>query len=265
MKESWSAFYKIIDRLRTFDVNHGEQILFENTEITEFQDLNKAIGSMTNKIQEDFVNLKEYTENTSHEIQTPLAIINLKIESLLQSDNLTESQLKNIITIQESSNRLSKLNKTLIFLTKIDQRQFVQQETINIKELVNKQINYFDEFISYKKINIQKDCKKNILLQMNHELAETLILNLIKNAITHNIEGGKINIKIQNNTLIIENTGLIPSKPTSDFFNRFSKSDSNSNSLGIGLSIVKRICDISDIKIHYIYENELHSIVLFFK
>ncbi len=84
MKKSWSAFYKTIDRLRTFDVNHGEQILFENTEITEFQDLNKAIGSMTNKIQEDFVNLKEYTENTSHEIQTPLAIINLKIESLLQ-------------------------------------------------------------------------------------------------------------------------------------------------------------------------------------
>ncbi len=265
IQNSFSVFYDTINKLLKFDVNKAAKLELKKSDIYEFQHLNKVLKSMTEKIHNDYINLKEYTENTSHEIQTPLAIINNKIEILLQSENLNNKQLENIVSIYEAANRLSKLNKTLIFLAKIDKRQFLETSKIELKEIINKNLSFFEELYELKDINIECDYKTNTSIDMNQVLAETLIQNLIKNAIKHNFNKGKIYITLSENTLIVKNTGKSPSKSPKELFERFSKSNSKSESLGIGLAIVKKICEVSDIQVEYKYENNLHILHLIFK
>ena len=123
-RNAWKAFYMTIDKLNKYDINSQSDLQFNKAEVKEFDDLNKVLVTMTNKIKEDYLNLKEYTENASHELQNPLAIINAKMELLLQSGDLNEKQYKAVIASYEASNRLSRLNKTLLLLAKIENRQF---------------------------------------------------------------------------------------------------------------------------------------------
>ncbi len=264
IKKSWSSFYSTIERIKKFDVNKSKKLVLDTAEIIEFQELNSVISEMTNKINQDFENLKEYTENTSHEIQTPLAIINSKAELLLQADNLTENQLQQISTIYEATNRLSKLNESLIYLAKLDKRQFVEVSDIDMGEIVNRNLQFFDDYIESKNITVTKKIKQNIIIKLNKDLADTLIQNLLKNAIKHNIKNGTIDINLNEKELQISNSGNYNTQNTEDFFKRYKKSNPYTKSPGIGLSIVKRICEIYSLKIEYKTNEKLHILTVYF-
>ncbi len=264
IKKSWFTFYKTIDKIKSFDMNKGDKLVFDNAEIIEFQQLNDVISDMTNKINQDFENLKEYTENTSHEIQTPLAIINSKAELLLQSENLTEHQLGQISTIYEASNRLSKLNESLIYLAKLDKRQFVELSDVNIGEIVNRNVQFFSDYINAKNISLSKQVDNNVIIKLNKELTDTLIQNLLKNAIKHNIKNGSIDIELNKKHFKISNTGYYKAENTEHFFKRYKKSNPYTKSPGIGLSIVKRICEIFSMKIEYKAIEKQHIITVNF-
>ncbi len=263
LKKSWAPFYKTIDKIKDFDINTAGELTFEEAEIVEFQQLNKVLDNMTKQINQDFENLKEYTENTSHEIQTPLAIINSKAELLLQSDNLTEQQLQEVSSIYEATDRLSKLTQSLIYLAKLDKRQFVEMSDVDLGKLINRNIKLFNDYLKMKNISVKKDIENNIVLKINPELADTLIQNIIKNAIRHNIEDGYINIILNKESFKIINPGNYNTENTEDFFNRFKKLNPYSKSPGIGLSIVKRICEIFSLKIEYKSADKIHTITVY--
>lgn len=264
IKSSWLSFYNTINKLKDFDINKGNGLQFEEVEIEEFNNLNSVLADITKKIQTDFENLKEYTENTSHEIQTPLAIINSNVELLLQTGNLLEKQLEHISKIYEAGRRLSKLNNSLIYLAKLDKRQFIETIEVDLKNLIEKNIRFFEDYIESKEIKLDFIIIENVILKLNKDLADTLIQNLLKNSIKHNTKAGEISITLNKNNLIISNTSNYSAGDTTEFFERFKKKDYYTKSPGIGLSIVKRICEIFEMKITYNCVEKIHTITLYF-
>ena len=256
----WKDFYDTIKKINNYDINSQEHFNLSQSDIDEFEDLNKVLIKMIDRIKLNYFNMKEYAENASHEIQTPLAIINAKMELLLQSGDLNKNQLRSIHDAYEASNRLSRVNTTLLLLAKIENRQFPESELVSPKEIINYQLELLDDLILSKKLDLSSHFNENVLIKMNPYLAEVLFSNLIKNAIRHNIPGGKIMIGLTESSLSISNSGSELEGNPEDIFKRFYKNSTSSESLGLGLAIVQKICEAYNFNIEYNYLNSLHCI-----
>lgn len=260
----WNPFRKNLHALTEFSVQDQKPIELEESDIDEFKNLNESITSLTAKLSSDYNNLKEFTENASHEMQTPLAIMQSKVELLLQSENLTKQQSKELSSIYQAGKRLSKLNKTLLTLAKVENRQFSEIEAINLTELIESKIEVYEDFIAQKNLNIKTKLEPNTIIEANSTVVDMLIRNLLSNAIKHNIPNGNIYCELKPAYLFVSNSGNDPNVDPNTLFNRFKKESSSSDSSGLGLAIVKKICDINKWKIDYTYLEKQHQIMIRF-
>ena len=227
LSKLWKPFNSTLRQIKKFNLSGKEKIDLEDSDINEFKELNEAVSIMTNQVIQDYDEIKNFTENASHEIQTPLAIIKSKLELLSQSETLKEEHINSIQSINEAINRLSKLNRSLILLTKIDNRQFNENENVDISSLINKHLNNFEELIAAKLISLSKSIEANVKIALNQSLADILITNLIVNAIKHNYSKGSIDILLTRKTLKISNTGTVLTSDPSGLFERFKKDKSH--------------------------------------
>ena len=263
IKSTLKVFYKTIQKLEKFDINNNKDFKLDTASTFEIKKMNTVIQKMADSLKKDFESQREYVENVSHELQTPLAIINSKLDELIQSDNLSQIQLEQLAVILESTNRLSKINHALIFLTKIDNRLFSNESKFCLNTLVKKQLEMFNDVINEKEINLKTKFTQKLNIYMNIQLAETMISNLIRNSIIYNNKQKKVNIFIKNDSLIISNTGKKLTFPENKIFDRFKKSNLNTRSLGIGLSVVKSICNLYTFDIRYRH-NKMHTFTIKF-
>lgn len=263
-KRIWNPFQYNLNSLKNFSIQDQEPIDLKKSNIDEFKELNHSIKSLTEKVRSDFDNLKEFTGNASHEMQTPLAIMQSKIELLLQSENLNKEESKQLQSIYHAGQRLSKLNKTLLTLAKVENRQFSELEEINIAELINNKLEVYEDFIEQKKLTVTKKLNQDAILDVNSTIMDMLVNNLLSNAIKHNIQNGSLNIEIQPEYLYISNSGDELNVEPESLFNRFKKISSSPDSSGLGLAIVKKICDINNWKIDYTYLKKEHQIMVRF-
>ena len=255
----WKPFYRTLEKIKSFDLIKESKIEFDKTNIQEFKELNEVIGSMTKKIATDYHSLKEFTENASHELQTPLAIIQSKLELLIQSENLSAKQMEEVQAVYEAAGRLSRLNQALLLLAKIENKQFGEAIPIALNDIIKNKLEAFSALIDHKNIIIEKHLMP-LSVKMNPALADMLINNLIGNAIKHNVQGGKLSIMLSEKSFTIENTGKPLTTGAENLFFRFRKNDESSDSLGLGLAIVKQICDEYGFQIEYKYAGGLHTI-----
>ena len=264
IKSALSVFYSTIRKLEDFELSKLQTLSLETAEVQEVKKLNEVFEKMATQIYNDFEAQKEYTENVSHELQTPLAIISSKADELMQADNLSKEQMEQLALLLETTNRLSKINQALIFLTKIDNRFYNQGISFSLNNLIKEKLQLFDAAIQEKDLILDLDLLEITHVYMNPYLAETLIINLIKNAIIHNISGGVLRVHLSDNILIISNSGSPLSFSKNDIFKRFVRSENSKKNLGIGLSIVQRICELYTFKIAYSYFSE-HQFKIIFK
>jgi signal transduction histidine kinase len=261
----WSVFYDTVGKINSYDLNTHEEFTLQDSDVKEFADLNRVLKTMTERIKNDYLNLKEYTENASHEIQTPLAIISSKLEILLQSGEMNEKQYKALADAYEASIRLSKYNSTLILLAKIENKQFPESGKVSPESILNSLLEDLEDLIHSKKIEVIRKIASYVTLQMNPYLAEMLIVNLVKNAVRHNVKGGKLIVELEDGFLQISNTG--PDLPVDKnlLFKRFYKSSSSPESLGLGLAIVRKICVLYSFEVSYHFLEGLHCLRVSFK
>ena len=259
-----NQLYKTLQILEDFDIDEPVKVVFEKSPIPIFNDLNDYLLELLKRIRENYQANKQFTENASHELQTPLAIIKGNSELLIQSDKLGEKELVALGAIISNTNRLSKLNTALILLSKIEHQRFIDKEKVKIEDVVGDVLENFRDLIKLQNIEIKRLKGKSIEFEMSATLAEIAIANLVQNAIRHNIENGFIEITQKENIFSISNPGKPLSIPKEALFKRFKRDSDIEESLGLGLSIVQRICKQYQIEVDYSFEKEIHTLQLTF-
>ena len=263
-KRILSPFHKTLKAIQRFSLKNDNEINLPATRTKEFEQLNYFLKRMTGKARSDYRALKEFTENASHELQTPLAIIRGKLELLLESQ-LSEEQGKQIISALNSIERLSKINHSLTLLNKLENQEFQALEPINISVHLEHVLDDLSEVIEMKSIAIHKEIDRNVKILLHPSLADILIMNLCSNAIRHNINHGHISVKLKPGQLVISNSGAAPEVPPGQAFERFKKTSQHNESVGLGLAIVKQICQVSGATVKYEYRRGEHVISLTFR
>jgi signal transduction histidine kinase len=217
--------------------------------------INKSISSA-------YLLQKEFTENAAHEMQTPLAVLQSKLELLMQTSPINNTQAALISKMADASHRMNKLNKALVLLTRIQNHQFNDEERIDWRNLIDKLIDDYEDVITQKNIKVSINEVSSIKTDTNRMLLEILLGNLLSNAIRHNIQDGFINIIVHEKELLIENSGQLKALNTINIFQRFQKDSSDENSLGLGLEIIDKICVLNHYSLKYLYNSNKHCFIL---
>jgi len=254
----WKPFRSTLSKLKTFNLDHQTAITFEKSDTLEFEELNMALDKLLEHSISIYKTQKEFTENASHELQTPLAIIKNKLDVLLQKENITDRQYQIIEEINQALTRITRLNKNLLLLARIENHQFDDSETVDISQLTQLCLEQFKEHSDNKNITVQTEIDNNVVAEGNKILIEILLNNLWLNAIRHNLPGGKIYISLHKSELIISNSGNTELNP-STIFNRFAKTSNKSVGSGLGLSIIQQICNRHQWTICYQFAGNSHS------
>lgn len=260
----WKPFYNSLNEIENFKLEKGKVPDFEQTTTTEFVRLNNNLRKFMQDNITSYNQQKEFTENASHELQTPLAVFQSQLDLLLQDSSLNESQMNVIESLYDVSSRLTRLNKNLLLLSRIDNSQFKETITIDFSQLLEHQLTYFKELASNNRITLAVDIQNPLIITANKVLLESLINNLISNAIRHNYGGGLINIEVKDNTFQISNSGGKSSLNKDKVFRRFSRTSEERKGNGLGLSIVNQICKLHGWEVGYNYTDELHCFYVIF-
>ncbi|MEM1137142.1 MAG: HAMP domain-containing sensor histidine kinase [Bacteroidota bacterium] len=258
-------FNRTLELIKVFDIRKKEKLYFPHSNTKEFRQLTHFLEEMTSKVQSDYQSLKEFSENASHEMQTPLAIAKGKLELLMEKGDLKEEQLRMVDSAYSAVSKLSKLGRSLSLLTKIENKEFSNTQNINFSELVQKLLFSFKELIDLKNITLTKHIEEEVLVHIDKTLADILITNLFQNAIRHNYEAGYIKLKLtQTSFELINSAKSLSIENPEVLFTRFKKAKQSGDSIGLGLSIVKKICEINQFKIAYSIQNEEHRLKIHF-
>lgn len=257
-KQIWRPFRNTLEKLKSFDLTTQQTVSFDKTDIEEFEELNQSLQKLIDKNISVYNQQKTFIENASHELQTPLAVLKSKLDLLLQNKDLTNEQSEIINAIELPLSRVSRINKNLLLLAKIENKQFSAVENIELTEVINETLELLIDYTTAKQITVDKNLPEKLALTCNKTLLEILISNLLINSIVHNAENGKINIDFSGRTLTVSNTGKI-ALDNKKIFERFIVSSSETANSGLGLAIVKEICNRYQWQINYTFQNNLHS------
>jgi len=257
LKKTWKPFYRVLNLLNGFRLDQKlPDKNFPASQIHEFNLLNNSVKKLVNTNREIYESQKHFIENVSHEMQTPLAIGMNKLEMLVDSEELSEPQLQTIGDIIDTFKRLSGLNKSLLLLSKIKNKQFLSEENIDFDDVFIRTINNLTDYIDFWGINVAYNKSGNFVHKMNPDLAGILMMNLVKNAVTHNCQNGKIIIRMTSASFSIGNTGKKEAIPSDRIFQRFNKDAENKRSTGLGLAIVKAVTNASGLDINYSFNGK---------
>ena len=258
-----APFNATLYSIQKFALHQQTNIKFQKTSTLEFQELNRFLLKMTENAKKDYWALKEFSENASHELQTPIAVIKAKIELLIQS-KLDESQLTQLMSMLDELEKLSKINQSLTLLTKLENFQANTHSVTDISSIVSETLLSFADLIEMKQITVKSHLIDSVYILMEESLSRILLNNLLSNAIRHNWISGSIEVIVSPSGLMMRNTGNQPLVPTEELFGRFKKDNQSLNSIGIGLAIVKKICEIFGHTITYQFIAGYHTIEIAF-
>lgn len=258
-RQSMKPFYQLLEWLEHYRLGKDNEKLQINTHTTEFQKLNDAVNRYAMHSEEVFEKQKQFIGNASHELQTPLAVCQNRLEMLMEDETLTEQQIGEILKTYQTLEYVSKLNKSLLLLSKIDNSQFADLQEISLNEVLERYLSDYQEVYDYKNITLDVEVKGDFKLMINDTLAVVLMTNLLKNAFVHNINNGKILIEINSASIRLGNTGTDVMLDEKRIFDRFYQgSTKKEGSTGLGLAIVDAICRQGGLQIRYHFTQGMH-------
>ena len=250
-------------QIEKFRLEDGAIPHLPESDVYEFARLGNTLTTLMQNSLASYRTQKEFTENASHELQTPLAVFQSKLDLLLQQPSLTERQAELIQALYETANRLARLNRNLLLLAKIDNRQYGQMEEIVVVEFLRELVPFLQGIT--RGINICEVFNDSTLtVRANRTLLESLVNNLVVNAVRNNRPGGEITIVVDNGQLAISNTSDEPALNGDLIFNRFYRPHGQSKGNGLGLAIVKAVCEYHGWKVNYQHHDGKHQFTVSF-
>ena len=247
---SMRPLYDLLEWLDEYLPGGKNRPVPNRTRIEEFRRLNLAAQQAVDRSEALYQQQKQFIGNASHELQTPLAVLSGRMEWLLDHTELTEEQMGEVLQMQRTLKHLSRLNKTLLLLTKIDNRQFPESTTVDIAALVREQQELYGEIFSARDIHWSVSLPESFPVRMNESLASVLVTNLMKNACLHSEPGAEVQVRLENRTLTVSNPGAAP-LDQEQVFKRFYQGAKKEGSNGLGLALVKAVADYYGLSIAY--------------
>lgn len=260
----WKPFYDSLTQIEQFEIDKNVNPQWLETNIEEFSRLNQSVNKLIERNIAIYNSQQEFIENAAHELQTPLAVFQAKLDTLLQTDHISLAQADIIVFLNQSVSRLSRLNKNLLLLSKLDHNHYTENELLSISEVLKRQIDFFSLQAEAKEIKFTSSVDRQLMVSANSTLVEVLISNLLLNAVRHTEHNGIIDVKIIGSKLLLSNTSRGEALDESKIYNRFSKVNPSSQGSGLGLAIVKKIVDYYNWKLIYNWENNLHLFEIVF-
>lgn len=256
-RKNMKPLYVLLKWLDTSQLGKKNEPLENTTKITEFRKLNAATMAFAERGEKLFEQQKTFIGNASHEMQTPLAICRNRLEMLMEDETLTEHQLNELIKTHQTLENLTRMNRSLLLLCKIENGQFVDTRSVCLNDILAHYLDDYKEVYAYRNITVTVTTDSSFCVEMNDSLVFVLVTNLLKNSFVHNIDGGFIYIKITANTFEISNTGEKP-LDRERIFERFYQGQKKEGSTGLGLALVDSICKANHLKIDYTYVENRH-------
>lgn len=257
-RRSMKPFYQLMSWLDKFRLGQNNKPLEMSTNVTEFKKLGEAVLSYTAHSEEMYQQQKQFIGNASHEMQTPLAVCQNRIEMLMEDESLGEEQMDELIKTHRTLEYVSKLNKSLLLLSKIDNSQYSDTTTICINDLLSRYMDDYQEAYEYRNIRLTLKENATCHMQLNETLATVLITNLLKNAYVHNVDNGEIRVEINKDSVSFSNSGQPEALDDKRIFERFYQGTKKEGSTGLGLAIVAAICRQFSLEVRYRLVNNLH-------
>ena len=262
-RRSMKPFYRLLDWLDKSRLGKQNPPLDNPTHTTEFRRLNEAVVRYAAHSEEVFEQQKQFIGNASHELQTPLAICQNRLEMLMEDETLSKSQMEEILKTYQTLEYVSKLNKSLLLLSKIDNSQFVDTSEICINEILHRYLEDYQEVYDYRSIQLTLEEKGEFRIGMNEALAIVLVTNLLKNAFVHNVDKGVIRIEITPECFSLQNTGGDEPLDEKRIFERFYQGSKKKGSTGLGLAIVHAVCRQYHLNISYRFLDNRHCFEIY--
>lgn len=257
-RKSFRPLYRLLDWLRRFHVGRPNPPLDNPTAISEFVILNRAVEESSLRSAELYARQKQFVENAAHELQTPLAICLNKLELFGEDPTCTEQQLESVAAIHRTLSRLVRLNKSLLLLSRIENRQFPDAETVSFNRLVREAAEGLEALYEERGITLTLEEQGEWQALLNPSLAATLVNNLMKNAYVHNREGGRVRVTLTRYSLTVANTGVEGPLDAVTLFDRFSRQNGRKGSTGLGLAIVQSIARLYHLHVSYCFRDGMH-------
>lgn len=256
-RKNMKPLYVLLKWLDSSQLGKKNEPLENTTKITEFRKLNAATMAFAERGEKLFEQQKTFIGNASHEMQTPLAICRNRLEMLMEDETLTEHQLNELIKTHQTLENLTRMNRSLLLLCKIENGQFADTRSVCLNDILTHYLDDYKEVYAYRNITVTVTTDSSFCVEMNDSLVSVLVTNLLKNSFVHNIDGGFIYIKITANTFEISNTGEKP-LDRERIFERFYQGQKKEGSTGLGLALVDSICKANHLMIDYTYVENRH-------
>lgn len=258
VRRSFAPLYRLLEWLGSFRLGDAVPPLANTTDITEFRRLNQAMTDAAVRNNEMYDEQRLFIGNAAHELQTPVAVCRSRLELLAEDPSMGERQLEHVASALHTLDRLSRLNKTLLLLTKIENRQFPDSVDVDIAALVRKLAEDYGEVYSYRGVEAEIRATGNSSVRMNETLASVLFSNLLKNAFVCSPEGGKVVVEIDARKISVSNAADGGPLDPAVIFRRFYRGANREGSAGLGLTLVESICRMYGLHVHYAFAEGRH-------
>lgn len=260
LKGVFRPLHRLLDWLHCIQPGKEVPPLDNPTKIREFRQLIDAALDMGNRSYKAYEEQKQFIENASHELQTPLAIVRGKVELLAESEGMTEQQMEQLDEIYATLGRAVKLNKSLLLLSRIENGQYTEMEDVSVDEILDELLPDLMDIYEHKQVRlIRKREEQPFIIRCNHSLAQILVSNLVKNSLLHNREGGELQVLTTPTSLVIKNTGDVPLDGEKLFRRFYHGMDGKKDSTGLGLAIARSIALSSSLKLTYEWQDGMHT------
>lgn len=260
LKGVFRPLHRLLDWLHCIQPGKEGPPLDNPTKIREFRQLSDAALDMGNRSYKAYEEQKQFIENASHELQTPLAIVRGKVELLAESEGMTEQQMEQLDEIYATLGRAVKLNKSLLLLSRIENGQYTEMEDVSVDEILDELLPDLMDIYEHKQVRlIRKREEQPFIIRCNHSLAQILVSNLVKNSLLHNREEGELQVLTTPTSLVIKNTGDVPLDGEKLFRRFYHGMDGKKDSTGLGLAIARSIALSSSLKLTYEWQDGMHT------
>lgn len=232
-----------------------------DTTITEYRRLATALTHLVQRSEAAYRQQQTFIGHASHEMQTPLAVCQSRLEMLLDDGTLSRQHADEVGKTLGTIGTLARLNRTLLLLCRIDNGQFHDVASFDLAPLVADIAADIAMVYEERQLRLTITTHAALTVTMSRQLAAILLTNLVKNAFVHNTVGGQVTIVVSAGRLTVSNTGTLPLE-ADNIFQPFYHSPSSKGSTGLGLSLVSAVCSHCGMTVAYAFADGLHSFVV---